>query len=359
MPSFKEIDIKNLEYWEDILENFPKELIDIYYKPGYINFFLQDLNETAVLFYYNDNEKIAIAPFIKRCVNDLGYDLESKYYDLESVYGYSGFVTNTSDSDFIGDFFQTFDAFCRKNNIISELCRYNPLSKNVVVTKKFRTSIFDRKTVTIDLCKPYEEIWTKQYSSKNRNIVRKAEKLGYKYLITSNPTLDEITEFTRIYNYSMRMVEAEEFYLFKIDAYIKMFNLLQNDVFLAMVKTETEEIISAAIFLRYNEKFHYHLSGRSENADNSATNYLLDNSVRFAQNSGLKQFHLGGGRTNADNDSLLKFKKSFGESSTNFYISKKIHNEVIYNEVVEQWKIANPNLSEKYSRYILKYRYKK
>ena len=49
--------------------------------------------------------------------------------------------------------------------------------------------------------------------------------------------------------------------------------------------------------------------------------------------SDLKYLHFGGGRTNDQNDSLLKFKKSFSNTLSEFYIGEKIHNEFLYNEL--------------------------
>jgi len=40
-----------------------------------------------------------------------------------------------------------------------------------------------------------------------------------------------------------------------------------------------------------------------------------------------------------------------------FYIGKKIHNKIIYDEVVRQWEEDNPEMRFKYKSYLLKYRY--
>ena len=47
----------------------------------------------------------------------------------------------------------------------------------------------------------------------------------------------------------------------------------------------------------------------------------------------IKYLHFGGGRTNDENDSLLKFKKSFSNKETEFFIGEKIYNKILYNQL--------------------------
>ena len=63
--------------------------------------------------------------------------------------------------------------------------------------------IIDRETVALDLTLDYESIWLNEYSSKNRNMIRKAEKEGYIIEVIEAPSISQIDSFIDIYTYSM------------------------------------------------------------------------------------------------------------------------------------------------------------
>lgn len=117
------------------------------------------------------------------------------------------------------------------------------------------------------------------------------------------------------------------------------------------------EVVCSSIFFQYGDYFHYHLSGRNNKADNSANSFLIDRALDFAKNNGAKLFHLGGGRSSDADDSLFRFKKNFSKQILPFYIGKRIHNQAIYSQVVEQWENKYPEKIDKYNNLLLKYRY--
>ena len=91
--------------------------------------------------------------------------------------------------------------------------------------------------------------------------------------------------------------------------------------------------------------------------DNSITNYMIDEAIKYSKSKNCNFFHLGGGRTNNDKDSLLKFKQNFSKTYLEFFYGKLIINENIYNELIATWAKENPNKTTNYKNYILKYRY--
>ncbi|MCK9218044.1 MAG: GNAT family N-acetyltransferase, partial [Firmicutes bacterium] len=95
---------------------------------------------------------------------------------------------------------------------------------------------------------------------------------------------------------------------------------------------------------------------RIQEADNSVNNFLLDEAVKLAQKLGAELFHFGGGRTGSTDDSLLKFKKNFSKTTFDFHIGKKIYNQKVYDNVVEQWKANHPLSYQKHAIKLLGYR---
>jgi hypothetical protein len=343
--------------WKQYLQSLPVYQKDIYYIPKFYQLY-EDLNDgVAKCFVFQKDSNIALYPFLLNSINSLGYHLDQKYYDIQGCYGYNGMVSSTNSEDFLDAFYHSFFHFCKKNNVVAEFTRFHPLLDNHKFSNKHMQVIYDRETVALDLTKDYESIWLNEYSSKNRNMIRKARKTGYKSEIIESPTASQINTFIDIYTYSMKMAEADKYFFFNkyffhnTFLYLKEFSLLFN------VLDERGDVVCSSIFFHYGDFFHYHLSGRTDKASNAVNNFLLDEAVKFAQKKGAKKFHFGGGRSPNQDDSLLKFKSSFSKTSLPFYIGKKIHNKTIYDEIVRQWEEKSPEKNLILKNHLLRYRY--
>jgi len=357
MIGFELLDLTRSQNWSNYLQQLSFDRKDVYYTPEYYRLYEELGDGIANCFVFRQKDKIALYPFLKNAVNECGFDLPDKYFDIQGAYGYNGVLTSSMDSEFILDFYETFDLCCHEENIIAEFTRFHPILQNELFSLNDMSTIRDRETVMIDLKKPYAEIWDDDYSSKNRNMIRKAIRLGYICQIETTPGQHSIDRFISIYHHSMRLAGAEPYYYFNKDFFNNMFKYLKDKIYLFNILNQTGEIICSSIFLHYNDYFHYHLSGRNENADNAVNNFLLDSAVKFAQEMGAKLFHLGGGRSNAEDDSLLKFKRNFSRIAIPFYIGKRVLNEKVYNEVVRQWENKYSAKAEQYRNMLLKYRY--
>ena len=313
--------------WNELLSILPIDQQDIYFSPEYYKLY-EALNDgKAKCFVFQKDNAIIMYPFLLNSVNCLGYDLDKDYYDIQGAYGYNGIISSTKAENILNEYRETFATYCKENNLIAEFTRFHPLLKNERYTNNCMTVIKDRETVFIDLTKAYADIWKSEYASNNRNMIRKAVKLGYKIEILESPEDKDLNIFTDIYYYSMKMANADEYYFFDKKYFRNIFKYLKGNAYLFNVLDNESNIVCSSIFLRYGDYFHYHLSGRNHKADNSINNFLIDRAVDFAQNTGAKYFHLGGGRsTNAD-DSLLKFKNSFSKKVLQFHIGKKIYKD--------------------------------
>lgn len=155
----------------------------------------------------------------------------------------------------------------------------------------------------------------------------------------------------------MKKASAEPYYYFNRTFFLKSFEYLKGRSFLINILDQNNQCICSGIFLKHGDYFHYHLSGRSYLADNSVNNFLLHYAYQFALKTGARSFHLGGGRSTAPDDSLLKFKRSFSRNLLPFHIGKKIHNPKIYNDLINQWEVKFPEKTYKCRNLLLKYRY--
>lgn len=357
MVDFNIFTLNNKVQWNEYLNKLPLDKQDVYFTPEYYSLYEQNGDGEANCFVFEKEGNIVLYPFLKNSINRLGYSLDDEYYDIQGAYGYNGILSSTDDTSFLKDFWHTFNQFCKDNNIVAEFTRFHPILKNHSLGDWHYDIIFDRETVALDLTQDYESIWKNDYSSKNRNMIRKAQKDGSRIEIISNPYSSQIDTFIEIYNHSMKMVKADEYYYFKKDFFFNTFSLLKTNVFLFNVFNSNDDVVCSSIFFHYGKFFHYHLSGRSELANNTVNNFLLNEAVKYAKEVGAKIFHFGGGISSDVDDRLLKFKLNFSKSRFPFYIGKKIHDQYVYDFIVRQWENNEPEKIQQYKNHLLKYRY--
>ncbi|MDY0173634.1 MAG: GNAT family N-acetyltransferase [Bacteroidales bacterium] len=357
MEDFKILDLNDKDKWDEFLNRLPSGKKDVYFTPEYYDLYEKNGDGKTICIVYEQDTNIVIYPFLVNSINALGYELENEYYDIQGAYGYNGVLTNSMNPGFIDGFYKLFDEYCKQNNIIAEFTRFHPLLGNYEFSKKHMQIILDRETVSLDLRKNYEDIWSNEYTSKNRNMIRKAQKDGHTFEIIKNPSLNQINTFISLYFNSMGMVKAEDYYLFNQEFFHNTFSLLKDNSVLVNILQQNKDIVCSSVFLFNGEFFHYHLSGRSGGASNAVNNYLLDEAVKYAKIIGARRFHFGGGRSSDPGDSLLKFKSNLSKTRMPFYIGKRIHNKSIYKDIIIQWENKYPEKKEKYKNYLLKYRY--
>jgi len=314
--------------WDSTLAKLSAK--DIYFTGEYHVSFEKSMQRVARAFVYEEGANIFFYPFMLSRISKIGnIDLSQKYYDIETVYGYTGPLTNYDDTVFLQKACDGFYQYCEGGNIICEMVRYNPLLKNDRYIGKKTQKIFNRHTIAIELGNP-ENLWT-GYHPKLRNDLKRCEKLGLQF--SQNSVGAE--EFKELYAATMRRIKATDFYIFDSSH----FKYCQGNMHIFSVR-ENGEILAAAIILTYGEFMHYHLAASADSPNQAyAGKYLIHKAAEWGINNGYKIFHLGGGRTTADDDNLLFFKKRFGTLVNDFYIGKTIFKQADYEELCNKWRM--------------------
>lgn len=357
MAEFEILTLDNTNRWKMYLNQLTSIERDFYYTPEYYSIYESHGEGKACCFVFKEGNRLALYPFLINSINSLGYELDSEYYDIQGAYGYNGIISNSLDPKFIDSFFNTFWEYCVRNNIVAEFTRFHPLLENHYFAQNHMKIILDRSTVFLDLKHDYQKIWTSDYSSQNRNKIRKAKKLGFSCQILHNPDRTAINQFIDAYTANMNAVGADKYYFFNTDYFYNTLHLLQDFAYLFNVLDYNHHIICSSIVILYENWVHYHFSGRLPYADNSVNNFLLDHIVRFGLEKQASLLFLGGGRSAMQDDSLLIFKMNFSKTTKPFYIGHKVHNEKIYNLIIQQWKKRDSQERLKYAKRLLRYRH--
>ena len=338
-----------------MLRLFSDDQQDIYYTPNYYDIFEKNGTGKAMCFVYKQKSGVAIYPFIKNSINNLGYDLDDEYFDIQGAYGYNGILSSNYNNIFRNNFYKEFYEYCQKGNIIAEFNRYNPMLNNHMFADGILDLELNRKTIYLDLMNSYNDIFLNEYSSNNRNMIKKGDKTLY-LEYGNNSSMYKI--FQSMYKYTMKRLDAKSFYHFSSSFFKSiMKNFPENNLILIAYDKITKKPFGSVFILTYRDKAHYFLSARSSICDNnSVNNFLLDQAIKILKNNKFSYFDLGGGNSLDKNDSLYKFKKKFSPNAYNFYISKKIIQPEIYDFLCDAWERKNPTKMHKYKNYFLKYR---
>lgn len=342
--------VELLSHWNNLLDTFPAEMQDVYFKEEYVRLYETDTEKAYCIVCQEDNN-ILLLPLLRRTFT---FE-DKKYYDFETTYGYSGPITNSLNEQFRIKALITLKEYCSQSGYIAGLVRFHPLLLNQTGFDTIGQLIPDRKTVAIDLNQTMDRVWTNEIHSKNRNVIRKAENAGCRFIV--DESYKYIDEFIKLYNSTMDKLSADDFYYFDDNYYKHLIADVPNS-FLGCVTDMNNKIISAAIFMYNGIYGHYHLSGSDKTQLHlSPNNFMLWETAKVLQKKGVKLFHLGGGTTGDPNDTLFLFKHRFSKNTCQFYIGKLIFNQDIYETICTNWEQKNPNKSKQYKNRVLKYKY--
>ena len=327
--------IEQAQKWNEIVKSFSD--YDVYYLSGYVKAFEIHGDGNPYLLYYEENGIRAIYVFMKRTTDISGI------FDAITPYGYGGVLFEGDiTKNNLNIFWKAYTDTMLKMSIINNFVRYHPILSNALPMKNISSVIDLGKTIAIDLTSP-EIIW-ENIHSKNRNMIRKAEKNGIE--IHHGKGMRLFPYFRMLYDETMKKNNAERYYFFEDAFYESIHNDLKDnyEIFWA---TYDKRIVAVSIVIFANDRLNYHLSGSDPAYRNLApSNLLLYKSALWGYEQGMKTFHLGGG-IGSDEDNLFKFKKAFNKKNDyQFSIGKEIFDQEKYDELVKLRIASDPNFNK-------------
>lgn len=323
--------LENAQQWDRVVHSFAQH--DVYYLSGYVKGFQLHGDGEPLLIHYESDELRGINVVFKRRIADdsrFTEKLTEELYDFISPYGYGGWLLEGSGD--VRVLMSAYDDWCQKNHIVSEFVRFHPLMRNHEPVAQFYDVIALGSTVAMELSSE-ETIW-ENLTSKNRNMIRKAQKNGLRIYRSSGPQIYDV--FKEIYDLTMDKDNAADYYYFGMEYYQSIWEELGRNAQVFYAQTADGTIAAAAIMLGANGRLNYHLSGsRRELQGLAPTNLLLYEAACWGSENGYKTLHLGGGIGSRE-DSLFAFKKAFCRKEPHgFHIGKRIIDPEAYQMLVQ------------------------
>lgn len=308
--------------------------MDIYFKKEYGKLYEKMENGKMEEFNLNTEYGSIKNIFIKREI-PINIDNE-KYHDLITPYGYGGpIIINCSNEEskekLLAEYNEKFKKYAMENNIVSEFIRFHPVLKNYKDFGKIYNTQYMRKTVGTNL-KDYDNPFQKEFSRSTRKRVRRLLKDGVRFEIVKSP--NNLDKFIEIYYETMDRNNAEKYYYFRDEYFNNLIKNFKSNIILVNVLYKGE-IIGAELNLVYGKMIHGHLAGALDKYLDLSPGYIGMYGINvWGKENGYELLHVGGGTSNSENDTLLKFKRKFGANTEfDFYIGKKIWNKDIYNQL--------------------------
>lgn len=300
---------------------------DIYYLPQWSKLNAENDNGISEEYCYKSEYGQIYYPYIKR---EIETSLNGeKYYDTVTPYGFNGPIVIVSNNreKLLEEFDINFTEYCLENNIVAEYVRFSPWLRNHLDFESFYKLKYNNQTLFIDLEKDF---FTQEFSSKCRNIVRKAQKNNVKVEFDFEGIY--IDEFYDLYKQMANKNNISSYYLFDINYLDKTFSSLKGHVFIARA-LYNGLAVSSAMFLYDDNNVHYHLSGNNyEYTSMGANSLILFEVSKWGQEQQKSKFHLGG----AFDKGLLKFKSSFTKNGfLDYYVGTRIRDNRTYSNLVE------------------------
>lgn len=284
-------------------------------------------------FHYNEGGEWFLERSTKCPIRSVGNErVERSLFDLQSPYGFSGPLTNSTDPAFIDRAFHSFRERAQDEGIVASFIRFHPFNPFPYrFHNKLDLCAHERNVVHIPFEGGTEGVFSAFRSSLRRNI-RKALRSEMSFVDSDKGAKDR-EAFRSLYERTMRRIDAPASYFFSKEYFDQLFDSPFTHLFLVHAG---EEPINGLVLVDGGEILYYHLGGTHEAYYSwNANPFNFHHAIRWGIEKGYKGLCMGGGNSIDEEDPLFKFKRKFSSDVWPFYIGGRILDKDRYNELIE------------------------
>jgi len=328
--------------WTALVGKLPVELRDIHFLPEYGRIYGHAYGFEPLLAVYEEGADFVLQPLVRRPLGGLPFLSEAtdaaSYSDIANPYGYGGPISNATNPD-IGrrlydKFADAFSRWCDEENIASEFASLHPFmaeQQKALIAPPIVPKLA-KEIVFIDLAKDEDAIG-KQYRKGHRSSIIAARKAGVRAeRVAATPA--NLAIFNDIYNATMVRRDAAERWFVPDDYFetcMKELGAGRGSLFFATVDREVE---SACLLIHDFSTAYYHFAGtRAKHPALGVNNLMVHEVAMWARAAGYMRLHLGGGVTDSEDDSLLRFKSGFSDLRAPLYTYFCVRDRAAYDEL--------------------------
>ncbi len=248
-------------------------------------------------------------------------------WDIQSCNGYGGPLASPgSPTRALDRGWREWIEASRTEGAVAAFFRMHPLVENVQWLPADAVVRADRETVYVPLDRGIADAWERA-GSRHRNMVNRGRKTGTT-IEWNTPALWDT--FVPLYRSAMGRLSAPSRLNFGSEYFATLRMIPGAEI---VGTTDSDGLVSAAIFLFGPRWAHYHLAARREDAPNFAANLLVQAGIERAAKLELAGVHLGGGVTHQHDDPLLRFKRSVGGETRQFHTARVVIDVAAFNSL--------------------------
>ena len=305
--------------WHAVLDATPH---DFYHLPGYVALCATQERGQACAVYVTDGDRALLLPLILR-------EVDGAAIDATSPYGYPGPLITGDGESFVRLALATARQVLLGAGVVTAFIRLHPLL-NTQLPRHFGLIVEHGDTVSIDLSRSKEELWSQLRQNHRRDIAR-AARLGF--AARMDETWENLETFKKLYRATMDRRGATAFYSFD-DAYFASLREALGDRLHLCVVEGNGVVAAAGLFVVTGGIVEYHLSGSDEELLHlQPLKIMLSYVTTWAKERGCEVLHLGGG-VGARDDSLLHFKLGFSPLRNPFSTLRMVLDLSTYHRLV-------------------------
>jgi hypothetical protein len=332
------------ERWHEVLERFPAHRRDLHYLPEYGLIYRDCYGHEPQLAVYEQARCTAIHAFLRRPLAALPFLAQAAqagaFADIATPYGFGGPLLSNEDApgatDCLAGLDASFRRWCAEARLASEFACLHPVLGNHTAVAAAGIVPLNRakEVVVIDLQPPDDALWA-GVSRGTRSSIQRARRSGVSVEQVAADA-DALEAFRTLYVATMKRRSAAARWYFPDSYFSDCVRRLGPDMS-ALFFARCEGTVAAAyLLLSHGTTAYYHFGGSDERwLERRPNNLLMYETLRWARQKGFAQYHLGGGVTASENDSLLRFKSSFGGRRALLYTYCRVLNEDVYRLLCE------------------------
>ncbi|KAB1909847.1 GNAT family N-acetyltransferase [Micromonospora sp. BL1] len=315
------------ERWAALHQTWSRR--EVFAHPAYLRLFAGPEDQPLAA-YARTGSGFILYPFLLRPVDAPHLDVPpGRYHDVTSPYGYGGAFQEGADELDAKRFWESFDVFCARRNVVSEVTRLTLFDDERLpspgpVREKLVNVVRDLRTSD-------EDMW-REFDHKVRKNVNKARRNG----VTVEVDLDgaRLDDFLRIYQGTMDRRAATSGYYFPRDFFQTIIDELPGQ-FAFFHALHDGRVVSTELVLSSALSLYSYLGGTEQAAFDLRPNDLLKFEIcRWGRAQGRIRFVLGGGY--APDDGIFRYKRAFAPHGlVPFHLGTRVLDEPVYRRLCE------------------------
>ena len=218
MVKLKILHLDEAEAWDALVTSF--SLYDVYYLSGYVRGFQLHGDGEATLVYAEWPQGRLLNVFFKRDISKLpvfqGQLPATTYFDTKTPYGYGGPLV---EGVMTLEVLYAYRTFCREQGLICEVALFHPQLRNWELVPGLYQLGQNRQTIA--MATSSEEVIWQNLTSKNRNMIRKAQKNGLRtYWGRSPEFIPQFIQENNVCPYSSyNIIKSDVFHIKMVDLF--------------------------------------------------------------------------------------------------------------------------------------------